>query len=189
MGIEPVSCTRAACSALNSRATSPGPQIPLHQIQKGGRELIGTSLQRGTPALHSIRPNSLCYPQARTCCTGATPRAGGSGEEPGKVARWQPDPLHLSLPGVPLAPPPERPPREGSAAARAPRRGSSSGACALPRPPAGALPPPPPPHGPPRQSYAKYVRSWRGPAAVMESRRLRPRGTRSQPRAQGEPRC
>lgn len=52
-----------------------------------------------------------------------------------------------------------------------------------------AAAPAPSPYGPPRQSYAKYVRSWRGPAAVMESRRLRPRGTRSQPRAPGEPGC
>lgn len=52
-----------------------------------------------------------------------------------------------------------------------------------------AAAPSPPSADPPLQSYAKYVRSWRGPAAVMESRRLRPRGTRSPPRAQGEPGC
>lgn len=98
------------------------------------------------------------------------------------MAGWQPDPLHLSLSAAPLAPPPERPPRERRLFARAPRRGSSSGACALRRPH-------PPSADPPLQSYAKYVRSWRGPAAVMESRRLRPHGTRSPPRAQGEPGC
>lgn len=65
--------------------TSPGPRIPLHQLQ-AGRELIGTSLQRDTPALHSIRPNSLCYPQARTCCTGATPHSGAAGRGRG---RWR----------------------------------------------------------------------------------------------------
>lgn len=68
-------------------------------------------------------------------------------------------------------------------------------ACWPARPVAGQFPgmraaaPSPPSADPPLQSYAKYVRSWRGPAAVMESRRLRPRGTRSPPRAQGEPGC
>lgn len=109
----------------------------------GSGERIRTSLEHCSSDIHlrsrSVGPNSLCYSQARTCCTGATPRAGGSGEEPGRVAGWQPDPLHLSLSAAPLAPPPERPPRERRVLARAPRRGSSSGACALRRP----HPPPP----------------------------------------------
>lgn len=94
-------------------------------------ERIRTSLEHCSSDIHlrshSVGPNSLCYSQARTCCTGATPRAGGSGEEPGRVAGWQPDPLHLSLSAAPLAPPPERPPRERGVLARAPRRGPVPG--------------------------------------------------------------
>jgi len=68
----------------------------------------------------------------------------------------------------------------------------SCGACALRR----HRPPPPLP----RQSYAKYVRSPRGPASVMGSRRRRRRrrlrersflasGVPSSPRTGGEPGC
>lgn len=64
----------------------------------------------------------------------------------------------------------------------------SCGACALRR----RRPPPPLP----RQSYAKYVRSPRGPASVMGSRRRRLRersflasGVPSSPRTGGEPGC
>lgn len=121
-------------SDLSSPANS-FPTVP------GSREPIRTSWGQRSCEIHLhshlVGPNSLCYSQARTCCTGAPPRAGGSGEGPGRLAGWQPDPLHLSLSAAAQAPPPERPPRERRVLARAPRRGSSSGACALrrPRPP------------------------------------------------------
>lgn len=96
------------------------------------------------------------------------------------MAAWQPDPLHLSLSAAGPAPgaPTSGTQRSGP---RAPSRLQFRGM--------RAAAPAPNPQGPLLQSYAKYVRSWRGPAAVMESRRLRPRGTRNPPRAQGEPGC